>query len=198
MNTRRHCLITMAAVASMSAAHASLAYEVLKRGPCPKLVPGKPDKVDFGHGLLIPMSKDAFHTLWEGDDRFIAYGHGFGQSEAAAMGQAEEAAIGTMKLYLLTLAFAPDRLMHIDGGGWVLKSGKTEDLVKGDVELKGRPVMPTTDTKFSYSANEAAGGDAGDETRGGGGAVHATTGWLIWKSDADLEYVRQHAHLLAP
>lgn len=192
MNSRRTCLIGMTAfAATTAAAHASTLSKVLKAGPRPKLVPGNPAKVDFGHGLLIPMSKDAFHTLWEGDDRWIAYGHGLGAHEAAAMGQAEEAAIGTMKLYLLTLAFAPDRLTRVDGGGWVLKSGKTDDLVKGNVELPGRPIMPTTDQMYGYIQ-----GETGDDGRGGGGAIHATTGWLIWKNEVNLDYVRQHAQLI--
>ena len=178
-------------VFAVAAADADTLYKVLKAGPRPKLIPGKPNKVDFGHGLLVPMSKDAFHTLWEGDDRWIAYGHGFGAHQGAAMGQAEEAAIGTMKLYLLTLAFAPDRLIRVDGGGWVLKSGKIEELVKGEIQLPGRPIMPTTDEMYGYLQGETS-----DATRGGGGAVHATTGWLIWKNEADLAYVRSHAQLL--
>ena len=193
--TRRACLTGLAAFGTLAATgRADTLYKVLKAGPRPKLIKGHPDKVDFGHGLLVPMSKDAFHTLWEGDDRWIAYGHGFGHGKGAAMGQAEEAAIGTMKLYLLTLTYAPDRLARVDGGGWVLKSGNTADLVKGEIKLPGRPIMPTTDEMYGYIENEAAGGNAGDLSREG--TVHATTGWLIWKKEADLEYVRRNARLL--
>lgn len=185
----------MAALTAISAvAQANTLAKVLEVGPRPKLIKGKPDKVDFGHGLLIPMSKDAFHALWEGDDRWIAYGHGFGTGEGGAMSQAEEAAIGTMKLYLLTLAFAPERLKRVDGGGWVLISGKTDDLVKGDIKLPGRPLMPTTDEMYGYSEAEAAGGDPADNSRAG--RVHATTGWLIWKKEVDLDYVRKNAQIL--
>lgn len=196
MTSRRNCLAALAGIAAATAAApANTLYKVLQAGPRPKLIKGKPDKVDFGHGLLVPMSAAAFHTLWEGDDRWIAYGHGFGHNEAGAMGQAEEAAIGTMKLYLLTLAFAPDRLMRIDGGGWVLKSGKTDDLVKGELALPGRPIMPTVDHMFGFTQNETSGGDAGSEGRGES-ASHATTGWLIWKKEADIDYVRAKAQLL--
>lgn len=191
MRSRRNCLAAMAAfTASATLAKAGIAYEVLKAGPKPKLIKGNPDKVDFGHGLLIPMSKDAFHALWEGDDRWISYGHGFGSNESAAMGQAEEAAIGTMKLYLLTLAFAPDRLVRVEGGGWRLKSENTADLVKGDVKLPGRPVMPTVDHSYDFLQ-----GETGDDSRGQGDA-HAITGWLIWKKEANLDYVRNNAQIL--
>lgn len=196
MTTRRHCLAGLAVLAAMSGAWASNTYgEVLERGPKPKLIRGKPDKVDFGHGLLVPMSAAAFHTLWEGDDRWITYGHGFGSGEGPAMGQAERAAKGMMKLYLITLAFAPDRLERVPGGGWVLKSGRVEDLVKGDLDLPGRPVMPAVDSMYSYMQTETAGGASGEDGRGGNGA-HATTGWLIWKDTVDLDYVRKNAQLL--
>ena len=93
-----------------------------------------------------------------------------------------------MKLYLLTLVFAPERLERVAGGGWRLKSGKIDDLVRGDVYLPGRPVMPTTDQMYGYFANESGRGE---------GNVHATTGWLIWKKDVTLDYVRINAKLVA-
>lgn len=197
MNTRRSLLIGMTALAGFSATAgaSNTLYKVLEKGPRPKLIKGNPDKVDLGHGLLVPMNKEAFHALWEGDDRWITYGHGMGSSEASAMGRAEEAALGTMKLYLITLAFAPDRLMRVDGGGWVLKSGNTDDLVKGDVPLPGRPLMPTVDHMFGYMQNETAGGSAGDSGHDEGSS-HATTGWLLWKEEVNLDYVRAKAQLL--
>ncbi len=203
MTTRRACIVSLIGmVGAAAAANASTWGDVMKVGPRPKLIRGHPDKVDFGHGLLIPMSEDAFHTLWEGDDRWITYGHGFGHDDALAMGQAEEAAIGTMKLMLLTLAFAPDRLVRVDGGGWRLKSGNVADLVRGDIALPGRPLMPTTDyfngfVKGESGANsaDAAEGATGPSSSGEG-SVHATTGWLIWKKDVTLDYVRSKAQLL--
>lgn len=187
MQTRRHVLLL---AAMTPVAYASTYGEVLRVGPKPKLIKGNPDKVDFGHGLLIPMSRDAFEVLWEGDDRWITYGHGFGQNKVAAMAQAEEAAIGTMKLMLLTLAFAPDRLERIDGGGWRLKSRDVKDLVRGDVKLPGRPIMPTTDEMYGYIGGETGDTDRDDET------THATTGWLLWKKDVTLDYVRRTAQLV--
>jgi hypothetical protein len=206
MTTRRVCLAALSGIAVTAAAASArnTLGEVLKVGPKPKLIKGNPDKVDFGHGLLVPMSNDAFHALWEGDDRWISYGHGFGHNAAAAMGQAEEAAVGTMKLYLLTLAFAPDRLARVDGGGWRLKSGKIADLVKGDIKLPGRPVMPTTDAMTGMVGGRHA--DAGSASTpdaeaspsaaSGEETVHATTGWLIWKHEVSLDDVRRNAVLL--
>ncbi|GAA0570962.1 hypothetical protein [Rhizomicrobium electricum] len=211
MTTRRDCLAGLTgftALAGVANARNTLA-EVLKVGPKPKLIKGGngvPDKVDFGHGLLVPMSNDAFHALWEGDDRWIAYGHGFGHNRASAMGQAERAAVGTMKLYLLTLAFTPERLERIEGGGWRLKSGKIADLVQGDIELPGRPVMPTTDAVMgmiggSHANTGSAAGiaEAGSSPAGspasGEETVHATTGWLIWKREVSLDDVRRKAVL---
>ena len=206
MKSRRDCLFAMTGFAAIGAvtraANArNTLGEVLKAGPPPKLIKGQngdPDKVDFGHGLLVPMSKDAFHTLWEGDDRWIAYGHGFGARRISAMGQAEEAAIGTMKLYLITLAFAPGRLMRVDGGGWRLKSGNIADLVKGDVKLPGRPVMPTTDeVNGAQGADMAANfGSSSAISANGEQLTHATTGWLVWKRDVTLDTVRRDAMLL--
>lgn len=212
MTTRRTVFSLLAGVTGVIAAAGARTTwgEVMRRGPKPKLIKGNPaqgipDKVDFGHGLLVPMSNEAFHTLWEGDDRWITYGHGFGHNTVSAMEQAEESAIGTMKLYLITLAFAPERLVRVDGGGWRLKSGKLEDLVKGDIHLPGKPVMPTTDLYNSFQKGTSGASSADADTAGSGmpstngeESTHATTGWLVWKSDITLDYVRQHAQLLSP
>jgi hypothetical protein len=212
MNTRRTVLSSIVCVTGVIAvAGARTTWgEVMRRGPKPKLIKGNPasgipDRVDFGHGLLVPMSTEAFHTLWEGDDRWITYGHGFGHDAGTAMEQAEESAIATMKLYILTLAFTPERLVRVDGGGWRLKSGNIADLVKGDIKLPGRPVMPTTDRYNSFlkgtggsSSADADSSAAGMPSASGEESTHATTGWLIWKSDVTLDYVRDHARILAP
>jgi hypothetical protein len=190
MTTRRNCLagLTTLAVAG-GVARASTLGQVLKIGPKPKLIKGNPDKVDFGHGLLVPMNGEAFHTLWEGDDRWISYGHGFGRRAVAAMAMAEEAAIGTMKLYLITLAFAPDKLVRIDGGGWRLKTGNVADLLKGEIDLPGRPVMPTTDRMTGDQDGDVDNSATGEEQ------THATTGYLVWKKDVTLDTVRANAIL---
>lgn len=194
MTNRRTILLGLGGLmASGLAAGTALASNTFGRviaAGRPKLIKGKPNKVDFGHGLLVPMDKTAFETLWEGDDRWMAYGHGFGQSESAAMGQAELAAIATMKLFLITLAFAPERLVHVDGGGWKLKSGKAEDLIRGDVDLPGRPIMPTTD--------HVVGGPTDDSDQESQDSTHATTGWVVWKTEVTLDSVRRSARLVTP
>lgn len=196
MKTRRDCLLGLSAfAASAAAAQANVTYEVLTVGPRPKLIRGKPNKVDFGHGLLVPMSADAFHTLWEGDDRWLAFGHGFASFGSGAMVQAVDSAEGTMKLYLLTLAFAPERLMRVDGGGWRLRSGDVDDLLRGDVDLPGHPVKPVIDEISGYTG--ARGKSKSGRTIHGPDVAHATSCWLVWKKDATIEYVRRHAMLVA-
>lgn len=193
MSSRRHFVFGLAAGAALlTCAEASTYGRVMKAGR-PKLIKGTPNKVDFGHGLVVPMNHDAFETLWEGDDRWIAYGHGFGSTEAKAMGQAEEAAIGTMKLFLLTLAFAPERLERFETCGWRLKSGKLTDLVHGDVSLPGRPVLPTVDHVNAYdTANSGSSSNESPEDT----SSHATTGWVVWKSDITLDQIRKMAALV--
>jgi hypothetical protein len=188
-NTRRDFFFSVLGGAAMfSAARASTYGRVLKAGK-PKLIPGNPNMVDFGHGLLVPMNHEAFDTLWEGDDRWMSYGMGVGRSEGEAMGRAEEAATGTMKLFLLTLAFKPERLEQIAGGGWRLKSHNVADLVRGDIYLPGRPIMPTVDMVGGTTTDDAANSDQGGENS------RATTGWVVWKSEVKLDYVRDHATL---
>lgn len=191
MNTRRECLLGLSSFAvSAGAAHADLNYQVLKVGPRPKLIRGRPDKIDFGHGLLVPMSNDAFRTLWEGDDRWIAYGHAFGRRSMSAMAKAEDAAVGTMKLFLITLAFQPQRLMRVEGGGWRLKSNNVNDLIRGLIDLPGRPVIPAVDFYKDINKSENLfNWDSFDPP------AHATTGYLVWKKDVTLDYVRRNAIL---
>ena len=178
MTNRRS--FALGALGTLAAPAAGLAAP---RPKGPVMLPGNPPKLDFGGGLLIPMDSTIFKVLWEGPDRWITYGRAVSRVEVRAMGQAETAAIGTMKLMLLTLAFAPERLERIDGGGWRLKSGNTDDLVRGDVRLPGRPVMPTTDL-------HSADGNAGEPL------IHALTGYMVMKADVTIEDVRARARLV--
>lgn len=156
-----------------------------------KILIGPPKRLDFGHGLVIPLGQGAFHTLWEGDDRWMAFGLGVAQSQGAAMGLAEDAAIATMKLYLITLALRPERLVLAEDSGWRLKSGKSDDLVRGTIELPGRPVRPSVDTSNDAADMDPEGSPYGATDRD----LKATTYWRIWKSDVDLNFVRKHAVL---
>ncbi len=154
----------------------------------PNMIKGDPPKLDFGNGLLIPMNKAIFKTLWEGEDRWITYAHALADQQVLAMGRAEDAAVGTMKFMLLTLAFAPERLERFEGCGWKLKSGNLADLVRGEIALPGHPVLPAVD-------------EVGDPTNGassdGPSGYHAITGYMVMKKDAPLDYVKKKAQLLS-
>ncbi|WP_425997179.1 hypothetical protein [Caulobacter sp. DWR1-3-2b1] len=106
------------------------------------------------------------------------------------MGQADAAAIGSMKLMLLTLAFSPERLERFETCGWKLKSGKTDDLIKGDIAPPGRPVMPTVDEVSASTGQVPEGGSVGDP------AYRAITGYMVMKKDAPLSHVKEKAQLL--
>lgn len=172
---------------------ASLAEEGVVKGRRggPNMIKGDPPRLDFGGGLLIPMNGTIFRTLWEGEDRWVTYGRAISARKARAMGQAETAAIGSMKLMLMTLAFAPERLVRFETCGWKLKSGNTADLVMGDVALPGRPVMPTVDEVSASMEQAPEGGSVGDP------AYHAITGYMVMKKDAPLSYIKEKAQLLS-
>jgi hypothetical protein len=183
--------------------------------PQADLLPGTPPVLDFHDGLRIPMDKGAFRTLWEDPHFWLTYGAGSSLYASKAMGYAQYAALGTMKLTLLTLAFAPQRLERIDNCGWRLKSGNPGDYVKGDVELPGKPFRPilTDDPANSRSSTSVAGANQPlQDGPSGPGAfsgtdnhfnmmgtfnrTHAFTGYMVMKQDATLDYVRQHAQLI--
>jgi hypothetical protein len=158
----------------------------------PDMIKGDPPRLDFGKGLLIPMNGSIFKTLWEGEDRWITYAHALATQQVRAMGRAEDAAVGTMKFMLLTLAFAPDRLERFEGSGWKLRSGNIDDLVRGEIALPGRPVHPAVD-----EVGDPAGGATPEGESMGASAFHAITGYMVMKKDASLEYVKQKARLLS-
>lgn len=184
--------------------------------PTANLVPGHPDILDFGDGLKIPMNKDAFRTLWEDKRFWLTYGIGTSDYTSEAAGKAQTAAIGTMKLLLLTLAFAPERLTHVGNCGWTLKDPSSRDYVIGDIAVPGQPFRPVNDANssnanyaqlFQFSQGAMMGGNAPGAPVGAGNMsgfdvtgtdmkVHALTGYMVWKRDVTLEYVREHAQLL--
>jgi hypothetical protein len=190
MMDRRGLLFSLAATVAPGVALADEGVVKGRKGG-PNMIKGDPPKLDFGGGLLIPMNASIFKTLWEGEDRWITYGRALSTQKVRAMGQAENAAIGSMKLMLLTLVFRPDRLVRFETCGWKLKSGNTADLVKGDVALPGRPVMPTVDEVSSAIGQVPEGGAVGDP------AFHAITGYMVMKKDAPLTYIKEKAQLLS-
>ena len=183
--------------------------------PQADLVPGTPPMLDFHDGLRIPMSKDAFRTLWEDPRFWLTYGAGSSSYAVKAMGYAQYAALGTMKLTLLTLAFEPQRLERIDNCGWRLKSGNVKDYVRGDVALPGQPFRPifTDDTSNGRSSTSTIGDNQseGDGVSGPGAfsgsenhytamgtfnRAHAFTGFMVMKQPVTLDFVRTHAQLI--
>ena len=178
--------------------------------PKATVIKGTPAILDFGDGLKIPCSKAAFLTLWEGKTFWLTVGAGRSTYSQRAQGEAVLYAQGAMKLLLMTLAFAPGRLDHADGG-WRLKVQDTKNYVLGDVELPGKPYWPITDANFSgfgdADSPESMGGAA---TLGGlSGStgpplmvqadsvkVHAFTTFIVLKKNCSLDDVRARARLL--
>lgn len=157
------------------------------------MLPGKPPILDFGGGLKVPMDQGAFLTLWENDRIWLTYGAGSSNYAAQAMGYAQTSAIGTMKLLLLTLAFAPARLDHVDNCGWRLKSKNPRDYVMGDLPLPGHPFRPVF-TSGSGNGRDFGAGNA--DTSGNFNKMHAFTGYIVMKQDVSLAYVRSRAQIL--
>lgn len=187
MTTRRNMVFSLGSGALMPAVALATEGGVVKgRKGGPNMIKGNPPTLDFGGGFLIPMDGRIFKALWEGEDRWITYAHALSRQQVRAMARAEDAAVGKMKLMLLTLAFAPERLERFEGCGWALKSGNNDDLVKGDITLPGRPVMPTVD-----EVNNSESTTADDP------AYHALTGYMVMKKDAPLDYIKQKAQLLS-
>lgn len=217
MRNRRGFLYTLAGtlcVASVvRASKAATATPVSQAPPdTPKanVIPGKPPVLDFGDGVRVPCDKSAFLTLWEGKTYWLTFGAGRSHYATQAQGQSVNYAKAAMKLLLMTLAFAPDRLDHIDGTGWRLSSGDIKDFVKGDVDLPGNPFWPNNDAFMGFGGSDAPGIgslDFGALSASGvmGGTDILTGSWLyvdafsayvVFKKDISLDYVRTHAQVL--
>jgi hypothetical protein len=172
--------------------------------PKATIIKGKPVILDFGDGLKIPMDKSAFLTLWEGKTFWMTYGAGREEHREAANGEAVHFAESAMKLLLLTLAFAPERLERIDGG-WRLKQQKIKNYVRGDIDLPGKPFWPINDTDLGVGDADTSGLNAPPDTSShdmpwngatGNFRTDSFTAYYVRKKDVDLDYVRAHAHIL--
>lgn len=217
MSNRRTVVFSLvgalAAESVMRASRAATATSVSQASPdTPKadVIPGKPPVLDFGDGVLVPCNKEAFLTLWEGKTYWLTFGAGRAHYSEQAQGQSVKYAKAAMKLLLMTLAFAPDRLDHVDGSGWRLKTRDIKDFVKGDVELPGNPFWPNNDAFMGFGSSDApAIGSLGFGTSSASGAaggtdiltgssiyVDAFAAYVVFKKDASLNYVRTHAQVL--
>jgi hypothetical protein len=201
---------TLAAASVTRACNASEATPVSEASPdTPKatVIPGKPPVLDFGDGVRVPCSKEeAFLTLWEGKTYWLTFGAGRSHYHEQSQGQAVKYASAAMKLLLMTFAFGPDRLEHVDGSGWRLKSRNIKDFVHGDVDLPGHPFWPNNDAFMGFGDLDAPGlGSMGFGTLKGGHGVDLTGQWnkvdafaayVVFKRDVSLDYVRSHAQVV--
>ena len=106
------------------------------------MIPGGPSILDYGDGVRVPCNKTAFFTLWESSTFWLTFGFGISPSLDATAAQAGTQAGGVMKFLLLKLAFAPERLIKVDGNGWRKKDPNARDFVLGELQLPGSPGKP--------------------------------------------------------
>jgi hypothetical protein len=201
MQTRR-CVIASMAGAVVLLDHGSVAWGAEADDvPSAKLVAGKPPVLDYGGGVLVPCTKDAFYTLWEGDKFWLTFGFGISPASESATRQATKQAAGLMKFLLLTLAFAPARLVKVDGNGWRKKDPAARDFVLGELKLPLRPSKPMTDA-FLGGGNTEIGPLWNWFPSDGAPDVHkranrnAFCSQIVMKKDLSLEDVRKRAVLL--
>lgn len=190
---------TFATASLMRSARAATATPVSQASPdTPKatVIAGKPPILDFGDGVRVPCNKDAFLTLWEGKSYWLSFGAGRSHYGLQAQGQAVNYARAAMKLLLMTLAFAPERMDHIDNCGWRLKSRNIRDFVKGDIDLPGNPFWPNNDAFMGFGASDApALSDFGLNLTGTDKHVDAFSAYVVFKKDVTLDSVRTKAQI---
>lgn len=169
--------------------------------PVAKLVKGSPSILDFGGGVEVPVSRDAFYTLWEGDTFWLTFGFGIAPQYDIAKKFAERQSLNLMKFMLLTLAFAPQRLIKVKGRGWRKKVPEARDFVLGELPL------PVQHTNSMTDAFLGAGNVVISSFYGAGGAWADPHNWqvamryafgatLVMKKDMSLDNVRARARIL--
>jgi hypothetical protein len=214
MENRRGFIFSLAGALTLAPALAATDPVPAPDGkPQAAVIPGKPPIMDFGDGLKIPLSKDAFLTLWEDKSFWLTYGVGRSSYSQRAEGEGVKFAKGAMELLILTLAFAPDRLEHVNDCGWRLKDPKAKNYVLGNIDLPGEPFWPITDAGMSgFGGTDSPGLNAPPSGTMAGGPnwqpgsswnsslgdnrVDAFTAYMVKKKDVDLAYVRARAQLL--
>lgn len=187
--------------------------------PHATVVKGKPPYLDFNDGVKVPCNKNAFLTLWEGPGYWLTFGFGSASINDIAQTRAVYHATGAMRYLLLTLAFAPDRLVKIEGSGWRQKEEKPSNYVMGDLDLPGRPSRALDDVFLGRGNADATtfwgqpdvGGMASMAPSGPGGpeigssgmmpsmtpmSVNAFCCYVVRKKDLSLADVRQRAKIL--
>lgn len=215
MDTRRTAILALVGVAAGIPTLRAIASEAIHPGPATADTPtatvikGTPPVLDFGDGLQIPCNKSAFLTLWEGKTFWLTFGAGRATYHQQAQGQAVKYAEASMKLLLMTLAFAPERMVQ-ENGGWHLKVQNMRYYVKGDIQLPGHAYWPITDADFMgfgdldnpglilppNAPSRSHGTISTWDPAGRDAKVDAYTTFIVLKRDVSLDYVRQHAQIL--
>lgn len=217
MASRRSILASLAVLALPMGARAARAVHAGKPTadtPVATVIAGHPPVLDFGDDLKIPCDKTAFLTLWEGKTFWLTFGAGRSSYALQAQGQAVNYANGAMKLLLMTLAFAPDRMIKTPQGGWKMKPEEARHFVLGDIDLPGLPYWPINDTDltgFGQKDSPALGGavTSGPPLVGGQQSgvpsidpglsfdkVDSFTCYIVLKKDLSLADVRERAVVL--
>lgn len=214
MRTRRSVMASTAGAIAFAAC-GSLARCEDNGAPTAKLIKGTPAILDYGGGVRVPCNKEAFFTLWEGETFWLTFGFATSASVDTALALATKQARGVMKFLLLTLAFAPDRLVKVDGNGWRKKNPQARDFVLGELDL---PVQPKSmsDAILGYGNTEISqfwnfggsmtGSDQGSSQPGATAAPspsaptdlrqaarHAFSTCMVLKKNMSLDDVRKRA-----
>ncbi len=200
MRTRRVVLGGLAGIVAL-AGSARAAEEDL---PVAKLIKGHPSILDFGGGVQVPVSRDAFYTLWDGDRFWLTFGFGISPQYDISQKRAEKQSLNLMKFMLLTLAFAPQRLIKVKGGGWCVKDRTAPNFVVGDLPLPAQHSNSMTDA-FLGAGNvvinpffdPTAGGVFADPLANSRVAMRYAFGaTIVMKKDMSLDNVRSRATIL--
>lgn len=150
----------------------------------PKIRRGLLPKYDFGGGLIIPVNDDRFGALWEGPDRWVAYGEAVDVDQAAATKAAMAAAVDTLVTLILTQAFAPDRLQPYQKSGWKLHG--SAQPVWGEIDLPVRLVSPTVSD--TVNGNDSVDIDPMKRER-----REVSVGCMVMKRDLDPTAIKTKA-----
>lgn len=215
---RRTVVVLLAA--SLAAAKTLAAARAQGVGPpAAKFIPGDPPVLDYGEGVKVPCDKHAFFTLWEGSAFWLSFGFGISPSVEIARIRATKQAAGVMKFLLLTLAFAPQRLVKGDGNGWHKKDPAARDFVLGELVLPGSPSPAVSDAFLGGGNVEISpfwdwttpGAGPTERSRNGESGAnspswppsnlqpaqrHAFASYIILKKDLSLADVRKRAAIL--
>ena len=217
MQTRR-CLLGALPGMFALAGYGSVAWASDDPMPPAALIPGNPALLDYGGGVKVPCNREAFYTLWESATFWLSFGFGIAPSIDISKIRAEKQASGVMKFMLLTLAFAPERLVKVDGNGWRKKDPKAHDFVIGDLPLPAQTnksmsdaflgggntkIDPLWDRVGSQSAMTGATPGI-DQAPAGAGPLanmqqamrYAFSSTIVQKKDMSLDDVRRHAVVL--